>query len=256
MSSSGFDSTARFSNRVDDYVRYRPGYPVALLDVLGRHLPPAGGVVADLGAGTGISSEFLLRSGAVVHAVEPNAAMRAAAQHRLGAHPAFRSVNGAAEATTLADASIDLVTAGQAFHWFDPASTRRECLRILRTSGAVGLFWNQRRVDATPFMRDFEAVVVAHGTDYREVSARYAMGDRLEQLFGGPFATHVFANEQVLDYPGLEGRLLSSSYVPGRGQPGHEPMLASLRQVFDDHAESGVVRIVYDTELYVGRLLA
>lgn len=259
-------STERFSDRVGDYVRYRPGYPDALLHTLveAAALGP-GRVVADVGSGTGISTELLLRSGAEVRAVEPNPEMRRAAEERLGGEPRFRSVAGTAEATTLPDASVDLVTAGQAFHWFDPEPTRREWLRILRggpgeagggqpAGGRVALFWNARQTETTPFLRDYEALLRRFGTDYHAVDHTRLGPERFESFFRGPYASHIFPNRQVLDLEGLQGRLLSSSYTPAPGHPDYQPMLAELRRLFNRHQEGGHVHILYDTQLHLGRL--
>ncbi|MFP3941833.1 MAG: class I SAM-dependent methyltransferase [Thermoanaerobaculia bacterium] len=267
--------TERFSGRVADYVRYRPGYPDALLETLveATGLGP-GRVVADVGSGTGISTELLLRSGARVLAVEPNPEMRLAAEERLGGEPRFRSVAGTAEATTLPDASVDLVTAGQAFHWFDPERTRREWLRILRgrpeergadrpasrepggpgpAGGWVALFWNARQTDTTPFLRDYEALLHRFGTDYHAVDHTRLGPERFESFFRGSYTGHTFPNRQVLDFERLRGRLLSSSYTPAPGHPDHEPMLAELRRLFDRHQDGGHVQILYDTQLHLGR---
>jgi SAM-dependent methyltransferase len=252
------DPTRRFSDRVADYVRYRPGYPEALLRALveGAGLG-SDSAVADVGSGTGISTELLLRTGCRVFAVEPNAEMRAAAEERLGGEPRFRSVAGTAEATGLPDGSVDLVAAGQAFHWFDRGRFRSECLRILRPppeGGRVALFWNARRTDSTPFLRAYEELLRRFGTDYERVDHLRLGPADFDPFFGGPYESRRFPNEQAFDFPGLRGRLLSSSYTPGPGHPDHEPMLEELRRLFDRHQEDGRVRFEYDTELHLGRL--
>jgi SAM-dependent methyltransferase len=250
------DATRRFSNRVGHYVRYRPGYPAGLLDVLRREsgLGPSW-VVADVGSGTGLSAAPFLEAGHVVHGVEPNREMREAAETLLRGFAGFRSVDGRAEASGLAAASVDLVVAGQAFHWFEPAAARAEFTRILRPGGWVVLLWNNRRVDTTPFLREYEALILRHATDYTKVDHRNVDAARLAAFFGrGGYRRVVLDNEQVFDYDGLQGRLLSSSYVPGAGEPGGEDMLRDLRALFDRHAEGGRVRVEYDTEISVGRL--
>lgn len=252
------DPTRRFSDRVADYVRYRPGYPEALLRVLEAEvgLGP-GSVAADVGSGTGISTELLLASGAEVWAVEPNAEMRAAAEARLGGRPGFHSVAGTAEATTLSGASVDLVAAGQAFHWFDRERFRAECVRILRhrhRDGWVALFWNSRRTESTPFLRDYEALLRRFGTDYERIDHTKLGPEDFEAFFGSSYESRRFDNHQIFDLKGLCGRLLSSSYTPAPGHPDHEPMLDELRRIFGRHQEAGRVRLEYDTELHLGRL--
>ncbi|MDQ6648272.1 MAG: class I SAM-dependent methyltransferase, partial [Pseudomonadota bacterium] len=167
------DSTARFSDRVGDYVRYRPDYPLAIIDWLQQEQ----GVnlswqVADIGAGTGISSKMFLDADFRVTAVEPNAPMRAAAEQWLSGHDGFDAVDGVADATTLAGASVDLVTVAQAFHWFDEDAARREFARILRPLGLVAIWWNSRRLVGTPFLEGYEALLQRYGTDYNRVAER------------------------------------------------------------------------------------
>jgi SAM-dependent methyltransferase len=247
------DPTQRFTDRVKDYVRYRPGYPQAVIDTLHDEagLSP-GGVVADVGSGTGILTRLILSAGHTVYAVEPNDAMRAAAESDLTHYPGFRSVKGTAEATTLPDASVDLVTAGQAFHWFDPDASREEFARILRPGGTVALVWNMRRTTQPGFMADYEAMLQAFGLSYNDVKQSAHMGD-ITRLYVDGYTVHTFSNRQVFDFEGLRGRLLSSSYAPPPGHPLHAPMLAALRGLFDQYEQAGVVTVEYETQLYYGR---
>ena len=249
------DTVKRFDDRVANYIAYRPKYPAAVAEFLRAELGlSAASVVADVGAGTGILSELLLQAGCTVFGVEPNAAMRAAAEELLKAQPNFQSIHGTAEATTLAAASVDLVTAGQAFHWFDTDGARLEFQRILRPPGWVVLVWNMRRLDATPFLRAYEELLREFGTDYTQVNCEQLPEEKIARFFAGDYAQRSFDNFQVFDYDGLRGRLLSSSYVPLAGQPRHEPMLAALKELFASHQQAGRVTIEYDTKLYYGRL--
>jgi len=255
MPSASSDPTQRFSNRVRDYVRYRPSYPEALIQTLAAEagLSP-GAIVADIGAGTGLSSECFLRHGCTVFALEPNPAMRAAAEERLGAQPRFHSIEATAEATTLASQSIDLIAAGQAFHWFDRERSRQEFTRILQPGGWVALFWNTRRTEATAFLRAYESLLQTYGTDYQEVNHTRVEASGLQAFFGGSYQVREFENEQIFDYEGLKGRLLSSSYAPAAGHPKHAPMLRDLERLFTVHQEDGRVRFLYHTHLYFGPL--
>ncbi|MFL6207416.1 MAG: class I SAM-dependent methyltransferase [Pyrinomonadaceae bacterium] len=249
------NTVSRFDSRVQNYIAYRPKYPAAVAEFLKDELKlSAASVVADVGSGTGILSELLLQTGCTVFGVEPNAAMRVAAEELLQAYPNFKSMTGTAEATTLADASVDFVTAGQAFHWFDADGARREFKRILKDGGPVVLVWNMRRTDSTPFLREYEQLLREFGTDYAQVNCEQLPEERIASFFGGDYALRSFDNFQVFDYAGVRGRLLSSSYVPLAGQPAHEPMLAALRHLFDSHQREGRVTIEYDTKLYYGRL--
>lgn len=256
---SDLNSTTRFSDRVDNYVKYRPGYPPNVLEVLARELNLMPSVVlADLGSGTGISAKLFLENGNVVYGVEPNREMRAAAEAFLQDYPNFRSVAGAAEATTLPDASVDFVVAAQAFHWFDVPAARAEAVRILRPGGYGILLWNDRLTHGTPFLEAFEALLVRFGTDYAQINHRNAQAvDRqaITKFFGhADWRLHTLPNAQLFDYEGLQGRLLSSSYAPLAGHPDFEPMLERLREIFAGYQVQGRVRFEYETQVYAGAL--
>ncbi len=250
------DSKERFSSRVDNYVKFRPGYPAGVVDVLARECGlSTTSTIADVGSGTGISTEVFLRNGNRVYAVEPNREMREAAERLLADYDGFVSVDGAAEATTLDDASVDLVTAGQAFHWFDQPAARAEFARIVKPGGWTALMWNIRNVEATPFMREYERLLREFGTDYESVSHHGVDDSEMEAFFApNGYTLSLLENAQTFDYEGLEGRLLSSSYVPEAGHAGYEPMLAALRGLFDRHATDDRVEFEYQTKIYFGRL--
>ncbi|KRG40719.1 methyltransferase [Stenotrophomonas panacihumi] len=249
-------SQSRFSNRVADYVRYRPGYPPQLMAwVHGRLGIAPQARVADIGAGTGISSRLFLQAGHPVIAVEPNAAMRAAAEQWLGGEAGFSAIGGSAEATGLADASVDVVSAAQAFHWFDMRAVRVEWARILRPGGLAVVYWNSRLLEATPFLAGYEALLLEYGTDYSAVSERYQDDATMRAWFGEGFVDAAsFPNVQRMDFSALRGRLLSSSYAPAEGQPRHAPMLEALRALFDRHAVDGHIEFAYQTRAFAGTL--
>jgi SAM-dependent methyltransferase len=247
--------TERFTTRVDDYARYRPGYPAAAIELLKERcgLSPQASV-ADVGSGTGILTELLLKSGARVFGVEPNDRMRAAAEGALHGYPRFESVRGSAEDTTLSIASIDLVVAGQAFHWFDTARARAEALRIGRAGARGALLWNERPVESTPFLLDCEALLHKHAAEYARITASRADEGRMREFFGGTMELATFPNQQLLDFEGLKGRLMSSSYAPEPGHAQYEPMMQGLRAVFDRHARDGTIVFPYRTLVYYGQL--
>jgi SAM-dependent methyltransferase len=251
------DSTRRFTDRVADYVKYRPTYPreVATFVHAECGIAPSASV-ADIGAGTGISTKLFLDAGHPVVAVEPNAAMREAADRLLGEYAGYRSVAGTAEATTLEDSSVDLVTAAQAFHWFDKAGAKREFARILKPRGQIVLFWNSRLLEGTPFLSGYEALLQRFCPDYARVSETYPGDAEMADWFGEGFEHKtVFPNVQLLDFDGLQGRLMSSSYVPKPGDAGYEPMLEALHTLFDETQRDGCVNFAYETRVYAGRPL-
>jgi len=249
------NATSRFSDRVENYVLYRPGYPPEALEALRHECGLAGEhIVADIASGTGIWTRMLLENGNPVFGVEPNAEMREAGQRLLTAFPKFTSVAGTAESTTLEDQSVDFVTAAQAAHWFDRKRSRREFVRILKPGGWLVLLWNERLTDTTPFLRDYEQLLLTYGTDYNEVRHERTT-DAVSEFFDPlPYQERTFAMRQEFDYAGIEGRLLSSSYAPGPGHPQYPPMLHELRRVFEAHALSGRATFEYKTRLYFGRL--
>jgi SAM-dependent methyltransferase len=247
-------STERFSTRVENYIKYRPAYPTAVLELMRvRCGLSANSSVADIGSGTGILTELLLETGATVYAVEPNKEMRAGAERLLSDYGRFRSVNGTAEDTTLPAASVDLITASQAFHWFDVSKSRREAERILQPHGWAVLIWNERPLDAGAFLDEYEALLRRHAPDYDRVTNLRADEAKIRDFFGHAPEIAVFAYRQTFDFAGLEGRLMSSSYAPEAGQPQHEPMIAGLRDLFDRHNRAGKVVFPYRTLVYFGQ---
>lgn len=249
------DSVERFSSRVDNYSKYRPGYPPEIIGLLETEcgLTP-NSVIADVGSGTGKLAQLFLKSGNKVFGVEPNAGMRAFAESIFGGEPAFISTEGTAENSTLPAASVDLVTAGQAFHWFDYEKFRVECERILKPDGWVALVWNVRRLKSNAFLRDYEALLLKYGTDYKTV--RHENSARFVEKFFAP-STHKmasFPNFQNFDLEGLRGRVFSSSYTPEADQHGYYSMVDDLGKLFETYQENGKVAIEYDTQIFYGQL--
>ena len=251
------DPTKRFSSRVEKYVRFRPRYPQEVIDYLATQCGlTSSSVVADIGSGTGISSEPFLAHGNIVHGVEPNGDMRAAAEELLAEYDNFVSHNGNAEETGLADESIDFVVAGQAFHWFNIEAARTEFVRLLRPDGIVVLVWNSRDTGAKPFMAAYEKLLGDLANDYALVNEHKASDDATIERFYAPhgFEKVVFNNDHFYDLETLQGRALSSSYSPLPEQPNYEPFLARLGTIFDEHQQNGTVCFGYTTRLYWGQI--
>jgi SAM-dependent methyltransferase len=245
------NSTQRFSDRVANYVKYRPGYPEAVFDLLAG-LVGSKPACADFGSGTGIFSRGLLTRFDTVYGIEPNAEMRAAGEREL-AGTRFVSVAGTAEASTLADGSVALVTAAQAFHWFDPVKFQTECRRILRPDGQVALIWNNRLAD-TPFLETYDRLLRAHATDYNEVNHQNITAEQLGRFFERGYRREAFPNVQRFDLEGLLGRLDSSSYAPQPDSPEYGVLRAELARAFNENQVGGTIDFRYETEVYHGGL--
>lgn len=246
-------ATERFGSRVYNYIRYRPSYPSSILMYLQQNM----GLnphqqIADLGSGTGILSELFLKNGNVVYGVEPNRAMREAAEQLLTNYSNFISIDGCAEATTLADHSVDWVVAGQAFHWFDSQATKLECIRIRRSNeSCIALIWNLRARTQGSFMDDYERIIEKYGTDYAEVHMNPS--ESFFDKYFSEYTTFKTPHYQVFDWNELLGRALSSSYVPQEGHPMHELMIEALKHAFDKHQHNQIVRFDYETVVYCGQ---
>jgi SAM-dependent methyltransferase len=246
------DSTRRFSDRVEAYLAGRPRYPAALvthLEAIGAL--PARGIVADIGVGTGLSAEPFLVAGHRVIGVEPNAPMRAAGVEYLARFPAYVARDGTAEATGLADASVDMVLAGQAFHWFEPARFRVESLRILRPGGWAALIWNDRDFTGTPFLAGYEALLLEYGNDYRAIRYKHQGTDAIPVYFGRSAPTPTeFPHQRDMDWTALAALAGSASYLPAPGAPRHTELIAALRALFDANARAGVIEMRYTCRVH------
>ena len=276
------DNTQRFSNRVDNYVKYRPGYPRDVLHFLSEIKGfNAHWTVADIGSGTGISTSLFLDNGNTVYAVEPNAPMRGKAEELLGSRAGFISIDGTAENTTLQPASIDLIIAGQAFHWFNPLPTKKEFTRILRPGGAIALMWNERQ-KSSDFEKAYEDLLQTYGTDYKNVNHSNITEKEIAAFFqpdpvqpppvqsspfqpppvqsssvqSSPFQPPSFQlkvadNRQTFDWERLKGRLLSSSYIPLEPADTYNKMIRDLKNIFETYQQNGFVYFDYQTKVYI-----
>jgi SAM-dependent methyltransferase len=250
-----FNSKNRFSSRVENYIKYRPKYPPEIISFLENDdILSQESVIADIGSGTGILSEIFLKNGNKVYAIEPNTEMRIAAERLLKTYPNFVSIDGSAEETGLKRNSIDIIIAGQAFHWFDQEKARKEFLNILKPTGQVALIWNRRKKAGTKFLGDYENLLSTYGIEYKKICN---IKPNFDEFYGSEtaFKRVVFGNYQELDYPSLEGRLLSSSYAPLKDHPNHEPMVKTLKAIYQKNQKNNKVTLEYDTEVYYGQLI-
>lgn len=248
------DSTLRFSNRVENYVRFRPSYPREIIQLMhGDMNLNENSVVADVGSGTGIFSKLLLKTNCEVYGVEPNAPMRTAGEEYLKNFVNFKSVDGAAENTSLPDESVTHITSAQAFHWFDALKAKQEFARILRPAGYVVLIWNERNLDANAFSLDYGRFLIQQGDDYENIRKSHAHQASIKRFFDDDFTVKSYLNVQTLDYEGFKGRTLSSSYMPSEQDSKFPAMIAALDRVFAEHNDNGKVEIYYDTKVFYKR---
>lgn len=247
--------TERFSNRVENYVKYRPHYPEEIIEYLAeKSILKKDSDIADIGSGTGILTELFLKHGNKVYGIEPNKEMRQAGEEYLKDYTNFVSVDGSAESALLEKNSVDLIIAGQAFHWFDITKAKEEFQRILSPEGYVVLIWNKRKLTATPFLKAYEALLHKYGTDYAKVRHENIDDETLKNFYDKGYETKTFYNEQVFDFDSLKGRLLSSSYSPTEDMEGFNPMIKKLKEIFDEDNETGSVIFPYDTIVYSGKI--
>jgi len=245
----------RFSNRVANYARYRADYPREIVGYLKKqNALDDDSVVADIGCGTGLSARMFLENGNRVFGVEPNSAMRIAAVEYLKDFPDFKRIDGTSENTNLNDASVDLIIAAQAFHWFEPEATRNEFQRILKPGGHVALMWNERQLDTTPFLVKYESFLLKYATDYSSVRHENVDGARLHNFFQADYQSARFDNVQIFDFDGLKGRMFSSSYMPNEDEPVATEMIDELKTLFAKYNQDGRINILYDTNVYLSRL--
>jgi SAM-dependent methyltransferase len=249
------DNTNRFADRVENYIKYRPGYPADVLLYLEQAIGlDASWTIADIGSGTGISTEMFLGNNNKVYAVEPNKEMREAADKLFAHHAGYVSVGGTAENTTLSPFSVDLIAAAQAFHWFDRKTFKKECKRIARDGAYCLLIWNERKVESL-FEKAYEDLLIQFATDYTNVDHRNIKPEDMRLFFSpNEMTSKVFYNEQLFDYEGVKGRLLSSSYAPNTDHPNYAPMIAHLEDIFEAHELNGKVGFSYDCNLFLGKV--
>ena len=244
-------SKRRFTNRVENYAKYRPGYTADLYRFLSESLGMTlDWRICDMGSGTGLSSVGFLENGNAVTGVEPNEAMRQASKRILATYPGFKSVDGSSDETGLDSDIFDAVFAGQSFHWFCNRNSATEIRRILKPGGFVLIAWNERLLDADEFHSEYESLLNRFSYDYEEIRHDSFTGKSLNEVFGADFTLVTFENKQVFDFEGLMGRVLSSSYMPDENAPEFESMRENLESLFAVHQENDRITVFYTTKLY------
>lgn len=252
------DPKKRFSTRVENYIKYRPSYPQEIISFLKeKQILSSDSVIADIGSGTGILSELFLKEGNHVYGIEPNIDMRNAGETQLSKYSNFVSLEGSAENSLINSSSVDIITAGQAFHWFDLEKTRIEFLRILKPEGWVLLIWNRREKVNNEFLKEYEKFLLKYGTDYKAIEKIKLDFDKFfgESETDRKYKYKKFDNYQIFDYDGLKGRLFSTSYIPLEGHPTFNGMMIDLKKLYEKHQQNGLIKFEYKTEVIYGQLV-
>jgi len=248
------DPKKRFSSRVENYIKYRPNYPSEIISFLKKEIAlDDKKIIADVGSGTGILTELFLKNRNIVYAIEPNNEMREGGEKILSKYSNFKSTIGTAEKTNLDSNSIDIITAAQAFHWFNIEEAKKEFKRILKPDGWTVLLWNTRMNNSSLFMEAYENFLLENSVDYNKVS-HTNIDEKKLKLFFSDYKTKVFPNRQSFDFGGLKGRVLSSSYMPMKKDKRFNLMMNSLKNLFNNYNENGLVEFIYRTEVYYGKI--
>lgn len=242
------DSKERFSKRAEGYLKYRAGYSPVLLDFLKIEcgLTPQC-VIADVGSGTGLLAELFLRNGNRVYGIEPNREMREIAERSLKNHPSFQSLASCAESTSLASGSVDFVTVGRAFHWFDCHKALAEFVRIVKPQGWVVVVWLKRKT-STPLLADYEDLLLAYAPEHKRKGTVQRVVER--QLLAEGFKDKLIDCQWSFDYEHLKGHTLSLSVSPDIGHPDYSPLLDELEALFQKYQEDGRLTFDYETSIY------
>jgi len=242
--------TTRFSDRVENYVKYRPSYPKEIVPFLENNYQlTQDRRIIDIGSGTGIFSELFLKNGYRVTGIEPNDNMRRAAETKLRKYTGFSSRNHQAEKTGLKSHCADFITVAQAFHWMEPIQTKKEFFRILKPGGHIILAWNLR-LKNTPFLQDYHSLKKKFGIDYKE--NRMVDTDAIRNFFHPlPVTEQGFANIQWLDFEAFKGQLLSASYIPLPGHQSYNTMINELIHLFIAYNENGFIKMEFETKLFL-----
>lgn len=247
-------STERFSDRTANYLKYRPSYPVELVDMLSQQCElREGSVIADIGSGTGKLTELLLANHYTVFGVEPNTEMRATADALFLGNESFVSMSGDSSTTGLKDHSVDLVVAAQSFHWFDKEPTKQEFTRILKPKGYIGLIWNERDT-SLPFQIDYDQLLEHHCEGYAELNHRNISEQEIQRFFSpNTFELYCYPYAQTFDKTGFLGRMYSSSYTPVQGSAEAKALNTAAEALFDKYENKGRVKFSYQTKIYLSR---
>lgn len=246
------ENTKRFTNRSDNYVKYRPDYPPEIIELLQKeiHLDEFKDV-ADVGSGTGMFSRLFAKNGNITFGVEPNDEMRLKAEKSLGKYLNFISINGTAEFTNLADSSVDIVTAADAIHWFDMFKAKSEFSRILRDDGYCVIVYHITK-NNTPFMKEFNKLIKLLKKAEKSDDEKFEKS--VEKFFGPKKAKVKTLNStHEMSFAELKGLVLSYAIMPEDGEL-HKKTLKELKNIFDRNNLSGSVSMEYKIKILIGKI--
>lgn len=247
------DTTKNFDGYAKDYTVGRPSYAAELIDYLFNNCNlNAESVIADIGSGTGKLSRQFLERGCRVYAVEPNNDMRHTSEIELADYERFYSVLGDAENTTLEDDSVDFITTAQAFHWFNGSQFRRECKRILKSSGRVALIWNVR--DMTDLLnQDLYNIYSKYCPQFKGFSGGIKKDDqRIKDFFNDHYTYVSFDNPLYFDRDKFIARSLSGSYSLKEGDRDFNEYMDAINELFDKYSKDGIVVMANSSDAYIG----
>lgn len=249
------DNTGKFTNKADNYVKYRPTYPKEFIDYLSSEVGfGKDSVVADIGAGTGILTKLLLDRAKSVYAVEPNLHMRQAGEKYCSEYKNFTAVDGTAEETSLPDKSVDFITAAQAFHWFDRDKAGLEFRRILKSGGKVVLVWNSR-ISSSEFIMENDELCRRICPNFNGFSGGTDEDGTIFDFFrDGKCDCRIFNNDRQLSLEEYIGGSLSASYAPFEGEPNYNTFVEGLTKLFEKYSSGGKLLMPNNTRSYAGLL--
>ncbi|MHA1946494.1 MAG: class I SAM-dependent methyltransferase [Candidatus Hodarchaeales archaeon] len=251
------EPTTRFTDKAKYYHSGRPGYPKEVLTIIKNITnitANSTSIIADIGSGTGKLSEIFLKYGVTVIGIEPNKAMREIAELKMKGYENYISIDGTAESTGIKDHSVDLITGGQSFHWFNLPKTRKEFQRILKPDRYVVIVWNNRKAEISQFFREYKTILNDFGTDYHEVTKAKFSNEDFSDFFGsGNYERFLCPNKQWSDFEGLRLRLLSTSYIPHEESDSYPAMIKRLKELFKKHQINKLVSLEYETEILIGK---
>ncbi|MHA1979085.1 MAG: class I SAM-dependent methyltransferase [Candidatus Hodarchaeales archaeon] len=253
------EPTIRFTDKAKYYHSGRPGYPkevLAIIKNITKIAPGPTSIIADIGSGTGKLSEVFLKFGVTVIGVEPNKAMREIAESKMEEYENFISIDGTAEFTGIKDRSVDLITVGQSFHWFNLPKTRKEFQRILKPDRYVVIVWNNRNAEISQFFREYKTLLTDFGTDFNEVTKAKIGKEDFADFFGSDnYERLLCPNKQLSNYEGLRLRLLSTSYIPPEESDFYPAMIKRLKELYKKHQVNELVTLDYETEILIGKIV-